>query len=182
MEPNPYAPPQTPTLTAQPPELANAEALRREHIGTEATIKSVGALYYLGALYVILSIPIAHTMLQLREKGPIFGIELLLFALGLAFLSMGYGLRRLRGWARYPTIIFSGFGLLGFPIGTLINGYILVKVLGRQGRFVMTPEYQPIIAATPHVKYKTPLVVWIVLVVLILVLVSIWVSMGMSGR
>jgi hypothetical protein len=38
----------------------------------------------------------------------------------------------------------------------LINAYILVKVLGKQGRFVMTPEYHDIIAATPHVKKNVP--------------------------
>jgi hypothetical protein len=50
--------------------------------------------------------------------------------------------------------------------------YILVKVLGKQGKFVMTDEYQRIIAATPHIKRKTSIVVVILLVLLVLVLIG----------
>lgn len=41
----------------------------------------------------------------------------------------------------------------------------------------MTPEYQEIIAATPHVKRKTPKAVWIILFILVGVLaVSIFIA------
>lgn len=179
MEPNPYAPPQAPLL---PPPLqphSDAEALRREHINTEATIKTVGVLYYLGAFGMIV---IGLSTLADSEGSPAHVMTGLFVSMGVAQFAAGYGLRRLRGWARYPTIIFSGIGLLGFPIGTLINGYILVKVLGKQGRFVMTPEYQDIIAATPHVKNKTSRAVWILLAVLLVVLAISIMFMISSSR
>jgi hypothetical protein len=48
--------------------------------------------------------------------------------------------------------VLSGIGLLGFPIGTLINGYILYLFLSKKGRTVFAPEYQEVIEATPHVS------------------------------
>ncbi len=179
MELNPYAPPQSPTLAPPLPALPDAEAVRREHIHTEATIKSVGTLYYLGAFLMILvglSTQAASQDISAMTTMAIF------VTLGAAQLVTGYGLRRLRGWARIPTLILSGIGLLAFPIGTLINAYIMVKVLGRQGRFVMTPEYQRIIAATPHVKRKTSIVVWILLVLLIVALIGFLVFAVISNR
>jgi hypothetical protein len=44
MEQNPYAAPQSQVLQST----TSDEAIRKEHINTEATIKSVGVLYYLG--------------------------------------------------------------------------------------------------------------------------------------
>ncbi len=181
MEPNPYAPPDSSTLTAPVSDLAEAEALRREHIGTETNIKSVGLLYYLGALGMF-SIAFSSTAVSSEEQeGSVLLLVAGFAALGFAYLFIGYGLQRLRGWARIPTIIFSGLGLLAFPIGTLINGYILYKILSKQGQFVMKPDYQRIIAATPHVKYKTPLLVWILLA-LVIAVVIVGIYLGTQGR
>jgi hypothetical protein len=74
----------------------------------------------------------------------------------------------------------SCIGLLGFPLGTLINIYILVKILGQQGQFVLTPEYQRIIAATPHVKQKTSIVVWVLLILLLVILIGIIAAASMG--
>lgn len=180
MEPNPYAPPQSPLLPPPLPVHSDAEAVRREHINTEATLKTVGVLYYLGAFIVIAA---GLSMAANDELTSEWVSMAILVILGVVQFVGGFGLRRLRSWARIPTIILSGIGLLSFPIGTLINAYILVKVLGKQGRYVMTPEYQEIIAATPYVKNKTSRAVWIILGVLIvvLILVVVWVASVESG-
>lgn len=47
----------------------------------------------------------------------------LLFAVGYGLL--GWGMWTLRGWARILHIIVSGIGLLGFPVGTIINAAII---------------------------------------------------------
>ena len=71
----------------------------------------------------------------------------------------------------------SVVGLIGFPIGTLISGYILYLLWGKKGRVIFSPEYQAVIAATPHVKYKTSIVVWILLgLVVVLILAGIGAS------
>ncbi len=171
MEQNPYAAPQSQVLQST----TSDEAIRQEHINTEATIKSVGVLYYLGAFLLIVA-GIPNFLSQTSPSGvtvtPI-GIGILLVVLGLGFGFVGRGLRGLQSWARIPTIIFACFGLLGFPLGTLINAYILVKVCGKQGSFVMTPEYQRIIEATPHIKRKSSILAMVLLAILIIVLIGI---------
>lgn len=176
MEFNPYAAPQSQVLQATP----QAELERMQHINTEATIKSVGLLYYLGAFALILMGAAGLSGSNLEEGVPPQLMGAIFLALGAGQGVVGYGLRRLRGWARIPTVIFSCIGLVGFPVGTLINAYILVKVLGKQGQFVMTPEYQEIIAATPHVKRKTSIVALVLLAVLIIVLIGIIAAISTS--
>jgi hypothetical protein len=98
-------------------------------------------------------------------------------ALATGFFFMGRALRTLRPGVRIPTVILAGLGLLGFPLGTLINGYILWLVLSKKGQFIFSPEYPAIVKATPHVKYRTSLLAWIALgAAVILVLVGIWVA------
>jgi hypothetical protein len=50
---NPFAPPKAPVDEAAPPgkpsDLAEAEAIRRAHLGHEAWAKSIGSLHYLGS-------------------------------------------------------------------------------------------------------------------------------------
>ncbi|MCF7785717.1 MAG: hypothetical protein K9N47_06320 [Prosthecobacter sp.] len=172
MEINPYAAPQAQVLQTT----SQDELVRKEHINTEATIKSVGILYYLGSFGLVLyGVGSIGMSISARSDaswvGILIGVVLLAFGIGQGIVA--YGLRRLQNWARIPTIILSSIGLLGFPIGTLINIYILVKVSGQQGKFIMTPEYQRIIAATPHVKRKTSVVVWVILIALIILLIGI---------
>ena len=90
---------------------------------------------------------------------------------GLAVLMFftARGLRRLQPWSRIPSGILSTIGLLGFPIGTLINGYILYLLFSRKGNVVFSPEYRDIIDRTPHIKYKTSLVVKVLAAVLLAV-------------
>ena len=104
--------------------------------------------------------------------------------LGLAALQIwaGIGLRRLSPWARIPSGILSGFGLLGFPIGTLINGYILYLLFSKKGTTVFSEEYKRAIAQTPHIKYRTSLVVWILLGLLLLLIGGLVVGFLISRR
>jgi hypothetical protein len=74
----------------------------------------------------------------------------------------------LKPWVRIPAIILAALGLLGFPVGTIINGYVLYLLLCARGRYILTPEYEEIRKATPHVHYRTSVVVWIVVGFLVL--------------
>lgn len=169
MEINPYAAPQSQVLQAT----SQAEIERTKHINTEATIKTVGVLYYLGALALTAAGVAAFSGREMEEGVPPNVMGALFVVLGVGQGFVGYGLRRLKSWARIPATIVSCIGLLGFPVGTLINAYILSKLLGKEGRFVMTPEYQQIIAATPHVKRKSSIVALVLLVLLLITLIGI---------
>lgn len=158
-------------------ELQNSEIIRKTHLSHEANIRALGLLYYfnsammlLGAVGIVLiattdpsSIPESTTTLVVSAVVALF--------LGIVFAFVGRGLRTLTGWARTVGILFAVVGLLVFPIGTLINAAFLYLFLSGKGAYVFTPEYQNVIAATPHVKYKTSMIVWVALGVLVAILV-----------
>ncbi len=169
MEINPYAAPQSQVLHVTPAD----EETRKQHINTEDTMKSVGALYYLGAFTVtIVGLGAIGASINSRRDGLAASLFIgaVVLALGIGQGMLAHGLTKLRSWARIPTIILSSIGLLGFPVFTPINIYILVRISGEKGKFVFTPEYQRIIAATPHVKRETSMVAWVVLILLIILL------------
>jgi hypothetical protein len=169
---NPYAAPTAPVedVAANP----EADAIRRAHIGHEASIKAVGILYYLGGVVIMVG---AVASMQ-ANPFPALG----LFAVGVAQLFAGWGVRGLRPWGRIVGCVLSALGLLGFPIGTLINAYILYLFLSKKGRTIFAPEYQDVIAATPDVKYKTSIVVWIVLALLVALVVAAFVLPQLAKR
>ncbi|WP_395741262.1 hypothetical protein [Prosthecobacter sp.] len=165
MEFNPYAAPQSQTLLN--PAKSEEETLRAEHINTESTIQSVGALIMLPAavlLYFAWMILQRGLMHQLPEG-------MLFLSIGLVLGVVGYGMRSLRSWARIPAVLVSACGLIAFPIGTLISISVLIKLLGKQGKRVMTDDYRRIVALTPHVKLKTPASAWILLALLLAIVV-----------
>jgi hypothetical protein len=164
---NPYAAPAARVEdVAVDPE---AERIRREHISHEASIKAVGILYYIGA--VLMAVGAITSLMGATQEPAAAGVMVLLLAVGAGEFAAGWGVRGLKPWGRIVGCVLSGLGLLAFPIGTLINAYILYLFLSKKGRTIFAPEYQQVIAATPHVKYKVSIVVWIFLALLIGLLV-----------
>jgi hypothetical protein len=163
-ETNPYAPPKAEVADISGAD-PHAEAIRQEHIKHESSIKSVGALYYLGGGLMALG---AITFLLMGNDMP-FGMALggLYAVLAVLSIFIARDLRRFKPWARVACIVFSGIGLLGFPLGTLINGYILYLMLAQKGRRIFEPDYLEIVAATPHIRYSTPVFVWILVGLLV---------------
>ena len=148
------------------PTNLESERIRREHISHEASIKSVGVLYLLGA---ILLLPIGLLSFVTGVAGlnqSVWGLSVLLavmmLGLGLFQLFTGLGLRKLKRPARIAAAVISGIGLIGFPIGTLINGYILYLLFSKKGTTIFSESYQQIVAETPHIKYKTSVVIWVI--------------------
>jgi len=150
---NPYAPPAAALEDVSPN--AQAEAIRRAHINHEASIKAVGFLYYLGGVALTIG-----GLASIASGTPTW---IFLLAAGVAQLFAGYGVRALKKWGWVLGLVISGLGLLAFPIGTLINAYILYLFVAKKGRTIFTPEYREVIAATPDVRYKTSIIVWILL-------------------
>jgi hypothetical protein len=173
---NPYAPPRA-NLESAPCD-SEAAVVRRAHLNHEASIKAVGTLYLLGAAGLII-VAISGAAWQKSLSLPLALLfATLLAGLGGLQLWVGFGLRKLRPWTKIPAGIMSGLGLVSFPIGTLINGYILYLLFSKKGRMVLSEPYQEIIAATPDIKYKTSILVWILLALVValaaFVLVKTW--------
>ncbi|NNE00926.1 MAG: hypothetical protein HKN47_26725 [Pirellulaceae bacterium] len=178
---NPYAP--TTNISAEPIATDDVEAYRRKYLNHEASVKSIGVLYLLGAIFMVpagLFITVAAFVdpPQGDAPGAIFMALLGLLYLGLGVLqgSAGIGLRKLKPWARVVGIIFSVIGLLAIPLGTIIAAYFLYLLLSQKGQIVFSDQYKEVIAQTPHIKYKTSIIVWIFLVLLVLLI-----ALGVAG-
>ena len=161
---NPYAPPAARVDDNVAADSA-AEALRREHIAHEASVRAVGFLYYLGGVLLAI-VALASLFVTQKEFGSA-AVALMLAAMAAAQLAAGWGVRGLRKWGQVVGCVLSALGLLAFPVGTLINLYVLYLLLSKKGRTIFSPEYREVVAATPHVKYKTSILVWIFLALLV---------------
>lgn len=176
---NPYASPQVRELTADVP-LSEAERIRQEHLSAEVTCKQVGLLCYFGGsiatiysamLFILGAIWWARWDFEfgrlLVVSGMLIGSGVLALLAWVHFRTASR-LRRLDPAARFGAILLSVLWLLYFPIGTLLGGHLLWILNSERGKNLFTPEYQAIVAETPHVKYKTSIVVWIFLGLILL--------------
>lgn len=168
---NPYAP--TAHVSSPTEGLSDVETYRRTYLNHEASVKSIGFLYLLGAIFLV---PVGALVLVgafgVVVNAPAQGDPqaLLVAVIGVFYVALGvfqgfvgYGLRRLRPWTRIAGSVLSAIGLIGFPIGTLISAYFLYLFMSKKGKVVFSPEYQSVIEQTPHIKYKVSIVVWILL-------------------
>jgi hypothetical protein len=175
-EENPFASP--PEIDDDAMEAASEEEqIRRQYIQHETSVRSIGILYYLGgALLAVGAVGTGIVIISTAQNArPGFLVNFgVIFYGGLAAVNfaVGRGLRLLARWVRIPVGILSTIGLLWFPVGTVINAYILYLVFCRKGRFVFSLEYREVIRQTPHVRYKTSIIVWILLAVLLAVLIA----------
>ena len=167
---NPYSAPKSQVDDVSDSANPEADEIRRKYLSHETAIKSVGSLYYLGGFFSAIGLVGLLWFLFGSSKTPddeALGSMVILAVFCVPLLWLARGLRKLRPWARIPTAILAGIGLLGFPFGTLINGYIMWLVLSKKGAYVLSPEYAEIVEATPHIKSKTSIIVWIFLILLL---------------
>jgi hypothetical protein len=160
--PNPYAAPIAPYATGSSGSQVEAERIRHDLGPHEANVRALGLIYLTFSILfglAALGLLAATLMGQLTtpDAGPIpwFGVAGVV-ALGCwLYYWIGSGLRALRPYPRVGAIVISGLGVLGFPLGTLIHGYFLYLLVSDKGKKVFSPEYQLVIAATPHLKFQS---------------------------
>ena len=178
MSENPY---QAPQVAHEPPPIplespqAYAEEIRRQHLGQETQIKSIGTLFYLGGICLIVGY-LGTTRSNSPEMriGP--ALPVLVTVLQFA---VGYGLTHLKTWARVIALIFAFLGLLAFPVGTLICVIMIVLLLLKKNRMIFSPEYKEIIAATPHIKRKSSIIFKIALFLLAVIILLMLLGFAM---
>ena len=178
---NPYSPPRARVDDVAQAD-SEAEEIRQEHIKHEAAIRSVGILYYLsGGLMVVLGGGLLFGSFATKLGALGAGLSIVYAGLGVLMLFVARGVRTLQSWARITTIVLAAIGLLGFPVGTLINGYILYLMLAKKGKRIFEDDYKDIVEATPHIKYRTSIIVWIMVGLLLLAAVGIGFAV-LAGR
>jgi uncharacterized membrane protein (DUF2068 family) len=62
-----------------------------------------------------------------------FGLVLIV-VFGVLDLITAVGLLRLRDWARWLAIVLAAMGLLAFPVGTIVGGFIIWYLLGDEAK------------------------------------------------
>lgn len=183
MTENPYQAPVS--LEPQPDAPTDPGSIRRKHINHESSIRSIGLLYYLGAgIWGLISLTPLSFISRLPNDQVVTGStvsQLFIFFLICAALATlmfftGRGLRTLAGWGRGLGFILAILGLIAIPIGTILSLYLLYLLISKKGHMVFSPEYQEIIAATPDIKSRTSLVVWVIFGLVILLLALAWFS------
>ena len=169
---NPYA---VSTSTLATNLGTDAESIRREHLNHEASVKSIGLLYWLGGIFGCL-VGVAYAIGGLVNvvNPNTTGIGITLLVLGVIVtcfavlqIMVAIAIRKLKPWSRIAATVISCIGLLGFPIGTLISAYFLYLLQSSKGTVVFSDHYQEVIAATPHIRYRTSIVVWVLLGLLV---------------
>ena len=162
----------------------DVEAIRHQYLSHEASIKSIGILYILsgafavlaGFGYVIAAVNLFNTPTQAGQppNDALAGFLLvagpIVIMLGAGQIAVAIGLRKFAPWSKIPTAVLAGIGLLFFPVGTLINGYVLYLLLSKKGTMVFSDQYKEVIRQTPHIKYRTSIIVWIFVGILVVML------------
>lgn len=157
-----------------------AETTRRLYLGHEAAVRSLGSLHYLGAFFGMTAVlgMIVNLVFNVRvEMWPLAGSLIAFFCLMTALNgTLGYGLYHLQTWARWTEVVLMVFGTLGslvtialsageprvgliYGFVLLFDCYVLYLLLSTRGTVVFSPGYQAVIEKTPHLKYKTSLIV-----------------------
>ena len=181
---NPYQTPLAPDpgFTPAGDIPGSPEDIRRKHLGHEASVKSIGLLYYLsGGCLMLIPIGILAECLTKRASTHDLLPAAVLLGMAAPQIAVAAGLRRFKSWSRVGGIILGAIGLLAFPVGTLIGGYIIYLLVCAKGSVIFSPEYKEIIAATPHLKRKTSVIIWVLLAIALLVLGGVGVLM-VSGN
>jgi hypothetical protein len=171
-------------------DLSQAELIRKSHLNHEANIQSFGCLYTLGGILGILGaiFYIGLGIFVLAGGSPpaagagagagapqeplvagiitsVVGVVFLVIAS--AQLFAGRSMQTLNPSGKILAVVVSAIGLLGFPCGTIISGYLLYLLLSAKGEMVFSSAYKEVMQATPHIRYRTSIIVWIFLFLLI---------------
>lgn len=179
---NPYAP--TSHVSDTEGLESDVEAFRNHYLSHEASIKSIGILYLIPGVLMLLGflgMTVATIVGAVAGGGIGFGapdaaeilfVVVIYGGIGLLNCYAGWGIRKFRKGPKVIITILSSIGLLMIPFGTIINGYILYLLHSEKGKVVFSERYQEVIRQTPHIKYKRSIVVK-VLLVLVVALITI---------
>jgi hypothetical protein len=163
-------------------DLSQAELIRKSHLSHEANIQSFGCLYTLGGILGILGAIFyigLGIFVMAGGENPQAGVNpmaagimttligVVFLAIAVAQLFAGRSMQTLNPSGKILAIIISAIGLLGFPCGTLISGYLLYLLVSAKGEMVFSSAYKEVMQATPHIRYRTSIIVWIFLFLLI---------------
>jgi len=169
---NPYAAPESEILPDHH-DLNDAEATRNKYLKHETNLKSFGSLNYLAGGVLLLA-GLSAIIIALTEGLDAGGtiVAFVFIALSGIYIFVGRGLRTCNPIVKIPATILAILGLLNIPVGTLLSIFLLYLMFNKDGKVVLSKEYQEVMAATPHIKYKTPLCLIIIVAIFLIAIVA----------
>jgi len=194
MDENPYATPQSKGLLTRS-DLSPEQALAtRQHFrGVERLVRSVGLVYLIQALCVVLVSFMLLTSGQ-EHLAHVLSAAVYCFVLSLVLMVAGFGLRALAQWSRLIALLHTFYLLAGFGFGLVTSGatsggpdgrfafvfavlhalpfYIL---LSPRAGYVLSRPYADVVAATPGERPGTwPLALLIAVLLAGLIVADYW--------
>ena len=103
-----------------------------------------------------------------RAELPLAALFGVLALFGMGQLIVGIQVRRFRPGARIGAIIFCVLWLLFIPVGTIIGCACLWYLDRPAAKYVVTQDYRDIMRRTPHIRFRTSLVSWGILIAVVL--------------
>lgn len=189
MSENPYAAPRADELAA-PSDLSaeQAQALRGRYRSAERLVRSIGLVYFVQALGVVL---VSFMLLTsgLGDRPAVLSAALYCFVLSLVLMTAGFSLRLLAPWSRLVALLQTFYLLAGFMFGlfaldvdarldgrigfifAVLHSLPFYVLFAPRAGIVLTPRYADVIAATPGQSPSSwPLAVLVVVILASLIL------------
>jgi hypothetical protein len=185
MSDNPYATPRSQELLSSA-DLTRDEALAlREHFrGVERLLRSIGLVYFVQALLVVL---VAFYLLTNGDgdSAELISAAVYCFVLTIVLMVAGFGLRQLTAWSRLLALLHTLYLLGGFTLGLFMRttdgriGFVFAVLhalpffvlFSSRAGYILTPRYKVAMALTPELAPNTwPLAALIVSLLLSLIL------------
>lgn len=157
MSDNPYDAPAASVADADEWSEADAQALRREHLGREASLRVVGVLCgAFGTFFVLLFFGYGMDVLRrIDSASPREGVVLLLVAaLGILGMVANHGLLHLRSWGRGPVAAIA----LSLALTAVLAPLALHAAwltFSHKGLRVLSPTYGSVRARARHLHAWT---------------------------
>jgi len=156
----------------------NAEAVitRKKYLKHEAAVRSVGSLYYFcAACYALFAVALLASE-RANVTACAVGLSFLV-PLGAAFFWAGRGLRQVNRKVKPLATVLAVLVLVGgcctliarsagtsgggMLVAIVLYAYVLYVILSAKSKVVFSEGYKAVIEATPSIRYRTPVLVWV---------------------
>lgn len=160
---NPYAAPQSEELlTRSGMSLEQARATRQHYRGVERLVRSIGLVYFVQALCVVLVSFMLLTS-NVDDAPSVLSAAIYCFVLSLMLMVAGFGLRMLASWSRLMALLQTFYLLGGFMFGLFAltidgrTGFVFAMLhslpfyvlFSPRAGVVLSQTYEEVVAATP---------------------------------
>ncbi|MEM9236118.1 MAG: hypothetical protein AAGB14_05015 [Verrucomicrobiota bacterium] len=162
MEENPYRSPVA--LDMAEASGTAVQKLRQTLLWHETSIRGLGMLLLIVGIVMI---PVSIGTLKMQT-----GWTWIALGAGVLYTATGIGLRYRTRWAHRLGVVMTIPWLVLFPVGTAFGVYSLWLLLSERGRFVFRGEYEKVIRRTPEISYRTPMISWLAVGVVIVLLIG----------